>query len=133
MIFRARARAIGAIPHRGWRRGLWSPASRLAGVAPSHRRATRQRGQGMVEYALVLVLVAALVVAGITLLGSRTAGLYSTVSAGLQLKSPAAKASATPKPTPKPKATPTPSQGQKPKSHKQHHGRGTPRPRGHHG
>lgn len=76
----------------------------------------------MVEYALVLVLVAALVVAGITLLGSRTAGLYSTVSAGMQLKSPAATPKPTAKPRHTPKPTPTPSHGRKPKSHKKHHG-----------
>lgn len=94
------------------------------------RGSIRQRGQGMVEYALLLMLVAAVVVAGLTILGGRTAGLYSNVNAGLQLKSPAAKASATPKPTPTPtkskksKGQKTPKPPKTPKPHKTHGRRG---------
>jgi pilus assembly protein Flp/PilA len=42
-----------------------------------------QRGQGMVEYAFILVLVAVVVLVSVMVLGKTTGNLYSNVSAGL--------------------------------------------------
>lgn len=42
-----------------------------------------ERGQGMVEYAFILVLVAIVVIASVTILGKTTSNLYSNVSSGL--------------------------------------------------
>jgi pilus assembly protein Flp/PilA len=39
-----------------------------------------EEGQGLVEYALILVLVAVIVVAGITAFGQGVQGLYEIVS-----------------------------------------------------
>ena len=41
-----------------------------------------QQGQGLVEYALVLVLVAVVVIAVITLLGPRIGNMYSRITHG---------------------------------------------------
>ncbi|HLQ61962.1 MAG TPA: Flp family type IVb pilin [Candidatus Acidoferrales bacterium] len=44
----------------------------------------RQRsGQGMVEYALILALVAIIVIVALVALGSAYKNLYSTISSGL--------------------------------------------------
>ncbi len=51
------------------------------GCAVEQRRG--ERGQGMIEYALILVLVAIVVIAAVTLLGTRTTALYSNISSGL--------------------------------------------------
>lgn len=40
-------------------------------------------GQGMTEYALILVLIAVLVILVLTVLGKRTQNLYSNVGSGL--------------------------------------------------
>ena len=40
-----------------------------------------QRGQGLVEYALILVLVAVVVIAALTLLGPTVAGIFETINA----------------------------------------------------
>lgn len=40
-------------------------------------------GQGMVEYALILVLIAIVVIAVLNLLGKRVSNLYSNISSGL--------------------------------------------------
>jgi Flp pilus assembly pilin Flp len=42
-----------------------------------------QRGQGMVEYAFILVLVAIVVLVSVMVLGKTTGNLYSNVSSGL--------------------------------------------------
>lgn len=42
-----------------------------------------ERGQGMVEYAFILVLVAMVVLVLVIALGNQTANLYSNVSSGL--------------------------------------------------
>lgn len=42
-----------------------------------------ERGQGLVEYALILVLVAIVVIAILTLLGPQIANVFSIVTNGL--------------------------------------------------
>jgi pilus assembly protein Flp/PilA len=44
----------------------------------------REEGQGLVEYALVLVLVAIVVIAILTLLGPQIGNVFSRVTSGLQ-------------------------------------------------
>ena len=43
----------------------------------------RARGQGLVEYALILVLVALAVIAALTLLGPAVANMYSKIHSNL--------------------------------------------------
>lgn len=43
----------------------------------------RENGQGLVEYALILVLVAVVVIAILTVLGPAIGGVFSEVSSGL--------------------------------------------------
>lgn len=43
----------------------------------------RERGQGLVEYALILVLVAVVVIAVLTLLGPQIANTFSMVTNGM--------------------------------------------------
>ena len=47
------------------------------------RRASPERGQGLVEYALVLVLVAVVVIAILTLLGPQIGNVFSKILCGL--------------------------------------------------
>jgi Flp pilus assembly pilin Flp len=42
-----------------------------------------QRGQGMIEYAFILILVAILLILAVQVLGHQTTQLYSNVSNGL--------------------------------------------------
>jgi Flp pilus assembly pilin Flp len=42
-----------------------------------------ERGQGMVEYAFILLLVAIAVLISVTVLGKTTGNLYSNISSGL--------------------------------------------------
>jgi pilus assembly protein Flp/PilA len=42
-----------------------------------------ERGQGMVEYAFILVLIAMVVLVSLMVLGKQTANLYSNISSGL--------------------------------------------------
>ena len=44
----------------------------------------KERGQGMVEYALILVLVAVVVIAALTLLGPTIGNIFSTINTNLQ-------------------------------------------------
>jgi pilus assembly protein Flp/PilA len=48
--------------------------------ATTHRS---ERGQGMVEYAFILVLVAMVVLVSVVVLGKQTSNLYSNISSGL--------------------------------------------------
>lgn len=41
------------------------------------------RGQGMLEYALIILVVAMVVVAALTLLGSQIAGIFSSINNAL--------------------------------------------------
>ena len=43
-----------------------------------------EKGQGLVEYALILVLIAVVVIAAVTTLGTKTSSVFSNV--GSQLK-----------------------------------------------
>ena len=43
----------------------------------------REEGQGLVEYALILVLVAVVVIAILTILGPIVGNVFSEISAGL--------------------------------------------------
>jgi pilus assembly protein Flp/PilA len=47
-------------------------------------RGSRSSGQGMVEYALILVLVAIVVIATLTLLGNNISNVFQNVVSGLQ-------------------------------------------------
>ena len=44
----------------------------------------REQGQGLVEYALILVLVAIVVIAILLLIGPQVANIFSKVTNGLQ-------------------------------------------------
>jgi pilus assembly protein Flp/PilA len=44
----------------------------------------REEGQGLVEYALILVLVAIVVIAILMLVGPQVANIFSKVTSGLQ-------------------------------------------------
>jgi pilus assembly protein Flp/PilA len=46
------------------------------------RFAPQERGQGMVEYALIIVLVAIVLIILITVMGSQVSILYSKINAG---------------------------------------------------
>ncbi len=46
-------------------------------------QARRETGQGLVEYALILVLIAIVVIAILTLLGRRVSTVFSTINSGL--------------------------------------------------
>lgn len=43
----------------------------------------REEGQGLVEYALILVLIAIVVIAILTLLGEQVSAVFSQISGGL--------------------------------------------------
>jgi pilus assembly protein Flp/PilA len=43
----------------------------------------KEKGQGMVEYALILVLVAVVVIAALTIMGPLVANVFSTINASL--------------------------------------------------
>ena len=51
-------------------------------VSPEDRRAS-ERGQGLVEYAFILILVAILLILAVQVLGHQTGSLYSNVANGL--------------------------------------------------
>ncbi|HEU4325598.1 MAG TPA: Flp family type IVb pilin [Roseiflexaceae bacterium] len=44
----------------------------------------KEEGQGLVEYALILVLIAIVVIGILTLLGSRVSSVFSTINSGLK-------------------------------------------------
>ena len=46
--------------------------------------AKKEKGQGLVEYALILVLVAIVVIAALTILGPIIGGVFSQVNSALQ-------------------------------------------------
>jgi len=45
--------------------------------------AIKERGQGMVEYALILVLVAVVVIAAVTVMGPLVGKVFSTINRSL--------------------------------------------------
>jgi len=48
-----------------------------------HRRRDDEQGQGMTEYALILVLIAVVVIIVVGLIGSQINNVFSNVSSGL--------------------------------------------------
>ncbi|MEI6777194.1 MAG: Flp family type IVb pilin [Chloroflexales bacterium] len=44
---------------------------------------TKEEGQGLVEYALILVLIAIVVIGILTLLGNRISAVFSGINSGL--------------------------------------------------
>lgn len=52
----------------------------LESVRPQSHRPAAQQGQGLVEYALVLVLVAVVVIAILTMLGPQIGNVFSRIS-----------------------------------------------------
>jgi pilus assembly protein Flp/PilA len=44
----------------------------------------REKGQGLVEYALILVLIAVVVIAILTVLGTRVSQVFSQIASALQ-------------------------------------------------
>ncbi|SNB64296.1 Flp family type IVb pilin [Thermoflexus hugenholtzii] len=44
----------------------------------------REKGQGLVEYALILVLIAVVVIAILTILGTQVSTVFSSIVSGLQ-------------------------------------------------
>jgi Flp pilus assembly pilin Flp len=53
------------------------------GETPNAVRRRGERGQGMVEYSFVLLLVAIVVLISVAVLGHQTSNLFSNVSTGL--------------------------------------------------
>ncbi|MCC6261272.1 MAG: Flp family type IVb pilin [Anaerolineales bacterium] len=45
--------------------------------------APKEKGQGLVEYALILVLVAIVVIAALTILGPKIGSVFSTINSSL--------------------------------------------------
>lgn len=43
----------------------------------------KEEGQGLVEYALILVLIAIVVISILTLLGQKVSGVFSKINSGL--------------------------------------------------
>jgi pilus assembly protein Flp/PilA len=46
----------------------------------------REEGQGLVEYALILVLIAVVVIVILTTLGTQVSGVFSRISGGLAVR-----------------------------------------------
>jgi pilus assembly protein Flp/PilA len=49
-----------------------------------HSFFTTEEGQGLVEYALILVLIAIVVIGILTLLGGKVSDVFSTINSGLK-------------------------------------------------
>ena len=60
-----------------------APVDGAATIAAPATQRSGERGQGMVEYAFILVLVALVVIVSVMVLGKTTSNLYSNVSSGL--------------------------------------------------
>jgi pilus assembly protein Flp/PilA len=54
--------------------------------SPSVRRTRRRggRGQGLVEYALILMLIAVVLIVAVQVLGNGTSNLYTNIGAGVR-------------------------------------------------
>ncbi len=110
---------------------LWNePGGPRASVRSraGRRRGRRQRGQGLVEYALILALIGILAIASVTYLGTSIHSVLSNVGDAFGNHGPAATAAPTAWPTPtatpqpintlKPTKTPKPIKTPKPKNTK---------------
>jgi pilus assembly protein Flp/PilA len=60
---------------------LYCEISRLGAVL--HRRARREEGQAMIEYALILALISVVTIAVLRLIGVSVNGLFNTVNSAL--------------------------------------------------
>jgi Flp pilus assembly pilin Flp len=59
------------------------PAATASDTAPQVAREAPERGQGMVEYAFILMLVALLLILSVAVIGHTTTNMFSNVSNGL--------------------------------------------------
>jgi len=71
-------------PTRGSSKALWTAAKSPLGTLAAGRLRRGSRGQGMVEYALILLLVAMVIIVIMVVLGHRVGGMYSNISNGIQ-------------------------------------------------
>jgi pilus assembly protein Flp/PilA len=58
-------------------------SDRLRAILRHHETLSDERGQGMVEYALILVLIAVVVIVILTVVGNQVNNVFSNVSSGL--------------------------------------------------
>lgn len=49
------------------------------------KSALKEKGQGLIEYALILVLVTVIVIAALTIMGPLVSNVFSTINAGLNV------------------------------------------------
>jgi pilus assembly protein Flp/PilA len=61
----------------------WLDTQRLEARERFQRRLARQGGQGMVEYALILVLIAVVVIVILTQVGQQVNNVFSNISNGI--------------------------------------------------
>ncbi len=71
-------------PTRGLLKAPWEWARRGWRADPQGRLRSGSRGQGMVEYALMLMLVALVLIVILTVLGGHVTDMYSNVSNGIK-------------------------------------------------
>jgi pilus assembly protein Flp/PilA len=62
---------------------LFQVANRVSLVLKSAQGDRRARGQGLVEYALIIALIAVVVIAALLILGPRIASVFNNVSSTL--------------------------------------------------
>jgi pilus assembly protein Flp/PilA len=62
---------------------LRNASDRLRAICRRSALLSDQRGQGMVEYALILVLIAVVVIVILTVVGAQVSNVFSNVSSGL--------------------------------------------------
>jgi pilus assembly protein Flp/PilA len=58
-------------------------SDRLDGIRRAHSTLSDEQGQGMVEYALILVLIAVVVIVILAVVGNQVRNVFSNVSSGL--------------------------------------------------
>ena len=71
-------------PTRGILKVSWSRGRSALRAIVSGRLRSGSRGQGMVEYALILMLVAIVLIVIVTVLGTHVSGMYSNISNGIK-------------------------------------------------
>jgi len=71
------------VPHLRRLRDLVSSLRARGWARPDDPEAERQSGQGMVEYALILVLIAIVVIIILTVVGHQVSNAFSNISSGL--------------------------------------------------
>ena len=60
-----------------------TPEATVGGAIEEPARRRSERGQGVVEYAFILILVAILLILAVQVLGHQTTQLYSNINNGL--------------------------------------------------